>query len=278
VTAPDTKPHALPAPVSVSRGSSPLILSMPHPGTLLPAEVAAALTPRGLALEDTDWHMRRLYDFAAGFAPTIVEAGLSRYVIDLNRDPSGASLYPGQATTELVPTTTFDGAPIWSGPLAEEEIARRRAAYFEPYHAALAAEIDRIRAEHGWCLLWDCHSIKSVIPRLFEGTLPTLNLGTNSGASCAAPVAAAAERAMADTGLSCVANGRFKGGWITRHYGRPEQHVHAIQMEIALSAYLAAEAPPWRFDDARASTLQAALSRIIEAALDAAALHERSRP
>lgn len=264
--------------VTVTRGPSPLILSMPHPGTGLPPEVEAALNERGREVEDTDWHMRQLYGFAGDLQPTIVEAKLSRYVIDLNRDPSGVSLYPGQATTELVPTTTFDGAPIWSGPLTDAEIARRRKAYFEPYHRALAEEIARVKALHGWCLLWDCHSIKSLIPRLFEGTLPTLNLGTNSGASCAASVGLAAERAMAANAFSCIANGRFKGGWITRHYGRPDAHVHAIQMEIALSAYLTEEMPPWVFDEAKAASLQGALSSIIAAALDAAALHERSRP
>jgi formiminoglutamase len=263
--------------VTVTRGPPPLILSMPHPGTGLPPEVHAALNDTGRSVPDTDWHMRRLYAFAERFAPTIVEAGLSRYVIDLNRDPSGVSLYPGQATTELVPTTTFDGEPIWTTTPDEAEIARRRAAYFQPYHDALAAEIARVKAAHGWCLLWDCHSIKGVIPRLFPGTLPTLNLGTNSGASCAPSVEAAAIAAMAGRPFTQIANGRFKGGWITRHYGQPAGHVHAIQMEIALSAYLATEAAPWAFDAAIASRLQSALSAIIVAALDAAAQHERSR-
>lgn len=262
--------------VTVTRGPSPLILSMPHPGTGLPPEVAPQLNDRGRMVEDTDWHMRELYGFAERFAPTIVEAQLSRYVIDLNRDPSGVSLYPGQATTELVPTTTFDGAPIWTTPPDETDIERRRDAYFRPYHDALAAEIARVKAIHGYALLWDCHSIKSVIPRLFPGTLPTLNLGTNTGASCASAVGEAAERAMAGQPLTQIANGRFKGGWITRHYGRPSDHVHAIQMEIALSAYLAQEAPPWRFDAEVAAPLQAALSAIIDAALDAAATLERS--
>lgn len=262
--------------VTVTRGPSPLILSMPHPGTGLPPEVAAQLNDRGRMVEDTDWHMRQLYGFAERFAPTIVEAQLSRYVIDLNRDPSGVSLYPGQATTELVPTTTFDGAPIWTTSPDAGEIARRREAYFRPYHDALAAEVARVKAIHGYALLWDCHSIKSVIPRLFPGTLPMLNLGTNSGASCAPAVGEAAERAMAANAFDCIANGRFKGGWITRYYGRPETGVHAIQMEIALSAYLTDEAPPWTFDVAKAARLQAALSAIIEAALDAAATLERS--
>ena len=263
--------------VTVTRGSSPLILSMPHPGTGVPPEVAAQLNARGKLVEDTDWYMRQLYGFAERFAPTIVEAQLSRFVIDLNRDPAGVSLYPGQATTELVPTTTFDGAPIWETTPDANEIERRKAAYFQPYHTALAAEIARVKAEHGYCVLWDCHSIKSVIPRLFEGTLPTLNLGTNSGESCAPGVEAAAVTAMAGQLLTQIANGRFKGGWITRHYGRPAERVHALQMEIALSAYLTDETAPWAFDATKATALQTALSAIIAAALDAAKELERSR-
>ncbi|MGX1787858.1 N-formylglutamate deformylase [Bosea sp. NPDC055332] len=264
--------------VSVTRGSSPLVLSMPHPGTRLPAEVAAQLNARGKLVEDTDWHMRQLYGFAERFQPTIVEAGLSRFVIDLNRDPAGVSLYPGQATTELVPTTTFDGAPIWNTPPDEAEITHRREAYFQPYHAALAAEIAHAKAQHGFCLLWDCHSIKSVIPRLFPGTLPTLNLGTNSGASAAPAVEAAATAAMAGSAFTQVVNGRFKGGWITRHYGQPADHVHALQMEIALSAYLDDEAAPWTFAPGKAASLQATLSAMIEAALAAATQLERTKP
>ncbi|MDU0340324.1 N-formylglutamate deformylase [Bosea rubneri] len=263
--------------VSVTRGASPLVLSMPHPGTGLPAEVAAQLNARGKQVEDTDWHMRQLYSFAERFQPTIVEASLSRFVIDLNRDPAGVSLYPGQATTELVPTTTFSGEAIWTMPPGETEIERRRKAYFQPYHDALAAEIAHAKAQHGFCLLWDCHSIKSAIPRLFPGTLPTLNLGTNSGRSAAAAVEAAAVKAMAGSAFTQVVNGRFKGGWITRHYGHPSDHVHALQMEIALSAYLADEAPPWTFDAARAASLQSALSAMIEAALAAASHIERTK-
>ncbi len=262
--------------VSVTRGSSPLVLSMPHPGTGLPAEVAAQLNARGAQVEDTDWHMRQLYDFAQRFQPTIVEAGLSRFVIDLNRDPAGVSLYPGQATTELVPTTTFDGAPIWQTAPDEAEIARRREAYFRPYHDALAAEIAHAKAQHGFCLLWDCHSIKSVIPRLFPGTLPTLNLGTNSGTSAAPAVEAAATAAMAGSAFTQVVNGRFKGGWITRHYGQPAEHVHALQMEITLSAYLDDEAAPWAFAPGKAASLQATLAAMIEAALAAATQLERT--
>jgi N-formylglutamate deformylase len=263
--------------LTLTSGNSPLILSMPHPGTGLPPEVATALNARGLLLEDTDWHMREVYrPVEARFRPSVIEAALSRYVIDLNRDPSGTSLYPGQATTELVPTTTFDGAPIWQTPPDASEIARRKTLYFEPYHTALAAEIARVRAQHGYCILWDCHSIKSMIPRLFDGKLPMLNLGTNSGTSCAPALQAAAERAMAGSGLTHVSNGRFKGGWITRHYGNPESGVHALQMEMGLDGYLAAEAPPWTFSPAVARPLQATLEQMIDAVLGAAAAHHIS--
>lgn len=265
-------PRAVRTPThTLTEGDSPLILSMPHPGTDVPADIAVALNARGRELEDTDWHMRELYAFTERFKPSILEARISRYVIDLNRDPSGVSLYPGQATTELVPTTTFDGAPIWTTPPDAAEIARRRTLYFEPYHAALAGEITRVKARHGFVLLYDCHSIKSVIPRLFDGKLPAMNLGTNSGASCAPSVQAACEAAMARSSLSHVSNGRFKGGWITRHYGEPANGVHAIQMELGLDRYLESEAPPWTFSPEVAKPLQAALANLIETALEATA-------
>jgi N-formylglutamate deformylase len=262
---------------TLTQGESPLLLSMPHPGTGLPDEVAAALNERGKAVEDTDWHMRELYAFAEQrWKPSVIEAKLSRYVIDLNRDPSGVSLYPGQATTELVPTSTFDGTPIWTVRPDAAEIERRRLLYFEPYHEAMSAEIARIKAAHGFCLLYDCHSIKSVIPRLFPGKLPLMNLGTNSGASAAPTVQATAERAMAASSLPHVSNGRFKGGWITRHYGQPAVQVHALQMELGLNGYLETEHPPWFFSPRIAKPLQDALSNLIDAALDAASRLPRS--
>lgn len=263
---------------TLTKGESPLILSMPHPGTFVPREVDAELNDKGRELEDTDWHMRTLYAFAQRFKPSIIESNVSRYVIDLNRDPSGHSLYPGQATTELVPTTTFAGEPIWSTPPDPLEVTRRRMAYFNPYHQALAQEIERVRAKHGYVVLYDCHSIKSVVPRLFEGTLPMLNLGTNSLDSCGAGVHGAAERAIAGSGMTWASNGRFKGGWITRHYGGPLKGVHAIQMEIALSAYLEEEAPPWVFSPEKAARLQRVLEGLLLAVLNVAPMQPRFRP
>ena len=253
--------------VEVTSGTSPLILSMPHCGTGLPEDIAERLNDVGRGVQDTDWWIDRLYNFAAEFDATTVRALLSRYVIDLNRDPSGQSLYPGQATTGLCPTETFDGEAIYNeghGPDAQE-VERRRAAYFDPYHQALTGAIEHAVRVHGFAVVYDCHSIRSTVPRLFEGTLPTVNIGTNSGQSCAPilerAVTAACER---QDRFSFVANARFKGGWITRHYGQPSAGVHAVQIELAQSAYME-EVPPWQFDEGRAKELRILLRAMVGA-------------
>ena len=229
-----------PAFLSVVPGESPLLVSLPHTGTEIPAEFEPRLVSPWLARKDADWWIDRLYDFATALGATMVRTSLSRTIIDVNRDPSGASLYPGQATTELCPLTTFDGEPLWrSGEeLDAAEIGSRRSRYFDPYHQALSAEMARLRGHHPRIVLYDCHSIRSVIPRLFEGELPHFNIGTNGGSSCDPAVQRLVEEACAITQFSSVANGRFKGGWITRHYGRPESGVHAVQMELACRGYI----------------------------------------
>ncbi len=256
-------------PVTVERGDGPVVLAMPHVGTHVPPEVRDRLNDRGRALADTDWHIDRLYaDLVPG--ATVVRATHHRYVIDVNRDPSGASLYPGQATTDLVPFTDFDGGPIWSQAPSEADRKRWLAAVHEPYHAALRAELDRVRARHGAALLWDCHSIRSRIPFLFEGVLPDLNIGTYDGRSCSGAVEAAVHGFAASSPFRAVLNGRFKGGWTTRHYGRPSGRMEAVQMEIAQGAYLAEEAPPWTLDEGKAARLRPWLPDMIDAARDAA--------
>ena len=258
--------------VTLSRGTAPLILSIPHAGRQLIPGLAARMTDAGRSLIDTDWWLERLYAFASGdIGASVLQANLSRYVIDLNRDPSGATLYPGQATTELVPATTFDGEPLYKPghECGGEEMDQRRAAYFAPYHAALAAEIARVTAKHGYALLYDCHSIRSVVPRLFPGTLPVFNLGTNSGASCASALQAAIAQVLAAAeadGFSQIVNGRFKGGWITRHYGSPADGVHAVQMELACRAYMD-ETPPFAYDVAKAASTQTVLREVLETML-----------
>lgn len=247
-------------PVIVTRGDGPVVLGMPHGGTDVPAAIRARLNDRGRALADTDWHIDRLYD---GLLPgaTVVQATFHRYVIDANRAPDDASLYPGQNTTGLVPLTDFDGAPIWDQP--PDDVADRLSAWHAPYHAALQAELTRVRARHGVAILWDCHSIRSRIPFLFDGTLPDMNIGTHAGAACDPRITAAVAAIAAEPGLTHVVNGRFKGGWTTRHYGQPQTGIHAIQMEVAQSAYLTHEAAPWTFDATRAAPLCDRLSRML---------------
>jgi len=249
------------------RGDGPLVVDVPHAGTHVPPALAARLTPAARAVPDTDWHVEKLCAFARDAGATLLVATHSRYVVDLNRDPSGAALYLGADNTELVPTRTFAGEPIWrdgEAPAAAE-VAERRAVYFAPYHAALAAEVGRVRALHGHAVLLDGHSIRSEVPRFFAGRLPDLNLGTADGASCALPVAGCASAVLAGaTGFGAVVNGRFKGGYVTRHYGRPDAGVHALQLEIAQRCYMD-EAPPYPWDAARAAPLAALLARLVAA-------------
>ncbi len=261
--------------LELQRGEAPLVVSFPHTGTDIPADIEARLVSPWLARKDADWWIHELYDFAVGLGATMVRTRISRTVIDVNRDPSGASLYPGQATTELCPTTTFDGEPLYrQGQEPDEaEIAARRAAWFEPYHAALGAELERLRAIHGKVVLYEAHSIRSRIPRLFEGELPNFNIGTNSGATCGPALTAAVEAACDASPFSRVTNGRFKGGWTTRHYGRPEAGVHAIQMELACRGYMD-EAPaepglwPTEYSADRAAPMRTALTSVLNACLE----------
>lgn len=262
--------------LDVIPGDGPLVASMPHTGTEIPDDVETQLLSPWLSRRDADWAVDRLYDFAAGLGATIIRTRISRTVIDVNRDPSGRSLYPGQATTGLCPTETFDGEPLYAkgDEPGEVEIGLRRERYFDPYHARLAHEIGRLREKHAKIVLYDAHSIRSVIPRLFEGTLPQFNLGTNSGASCGPALVRAVERICETSGRSHVTNGRFKGGWITRHYGDPERGIHAIQMELACRGYLrepeeavTEENWPAPYDPDFAAPLRATLQKILEACI-----------
>lgn len=264
-----------PAWLTITRGDAPLLVSLPHTGTGL-ADVEDRFVSPWLARRDTDWWIDQLYAFAEDLGATVVRTAISRSVIDVNRDPSGASLYPGQSTTELCPTTTFDNDPLYkTGQEPDaQEIAERRARYFEPYHAALTGEITRLRAIHPTVVVYDCHSIRSVLPRLFEGQLPVFNLGTNDGKSADAELQDKVAAIMAATGRSWVVNGRFKGGWITRHNGNPANGVHALQMEIANRGYLPEPegkgAPsnwPVPYDAAFAAPIRATLTEILQTAL-----------
>lgn len=254
--------------VDVIKGTSPLILSFPHTGTYLPDDIANNLNVNGQFLADTDWHIDKLYHGLVENATT-VKALFHRYCIDANRDPSGASLYPGQNTTSLVPTTDFDGKPIWQNTPDIREIERRKALFHTPYHLALSDEITRIKSIHGFAILYDCHSIRSRIPFLFDGILPDFNVGTNAGTTTTAQMEKAVMAVLTDTkSYSYVLNGRFKGGWTTRHYGNPQTKVFAIQMELAQSTHLKEEAPPFGYDPQKAQLLRTPLKNILNAILE----------
>ncbi len=248
-------------------GTGRLVVSVPHAGTFLPTDLLPRLTTLGRAGVDTDWHMDRLYAFAGELGATLLTATHSRTVVDLNRSPAGGALYPGQAETTICPAESFAGEPLYQGPPPDgEEVARRVARYWSPYHEALAAQLARVRALHGAARLLDGHSIRSRVPRLFEGVLPDLNFGTDGGRTARPELIVRAQAATSRAGFSQVLDGRFRGGYITRQYGCPRDGVDAIQLEVAQSAYLD-EAAPATFDAARAARLARCLRAMVEALL-----------
>lgn len=255
---------------TLHRGTAPLLVSLPHDGTHVPDDIAARLTPTAQRVPDTDWHIARLYAFARDLGASVLVPSHSRYVVDLNRGEDDVSLYPGQNTTGLCPVVQFDGTSVYrdgEGPDAAEVRARVER-YWRPYHAALRGELDRLHAAHGRVVLWEGHSIKGELPFLFEGRLPDLNLGTAGGASCRPALQAGLEDVLAaQDNYGWIANGRFKGGHITRHYGDPARGIDAVQMEISQRCYMEEASDSFAFDPARAAPLQALLRALLETAL-----------
>ena len=254
-------------PFRLTRGTAPLLISFPHVGTYVPPAIADRLTPEARAVPDTDWFVDRLYNFVHELGASAIVATHSRYVVDVNRPPDDASLYPGQATTSIVPRTRFDGSPLYllGGEPSEEEIAERIASVWRPYHQALADELARVKAQHGRVLLWEAHSIRQRVPLLFDGALPDLNLGTNDGASARPGLGERLLNIAQASPYSTVLNGRFKGGYITRHYGRPSERVDAVQLELVQRTYM--DDAEREFDEVRADRLRSVLRELIEAAL-----------
>ena len=259
----------MPPVFQLQQGHVPLLVSMPHIGTQIPSELQPGFVPQALQVEDTDWHLDQLYNFLGDIGVSVLLPSTSRYVIDLNRPPDDAPLYPGASNTALCPTRFFNGTPLYQAgaePTAEE-LLRRRATYWQPYHDALDAELARLKATHGYALLWDAHSIRSEIPWLFEGRLPDLSIGTASGASADAAITNAAMQVCARyPQFSSVANGRFKGGFITRHYGQPAHNVHAIQLEMCQNLYMHEQAP-FAYDPIKAAQIQPVLKEMVCSAL-----------
>lgn len=259
-------------------GSSPLVVSMPHVGTYVPPSISRTLADCAARRPDTDWHLPRLYDFLDALDATVIAANFSRYVVDVNRPPDGANLYPGRDTPKLCPTDTFDREPLYPrGDPDEHEVRRRVEKVWEPYHRRLATEIARVKARHGIAVLWDAHSIVSVQPRLFEGRLADFNLGTAGGAACDPGLADALAVALRrHPGYTSVLDGRFRGGHITRRFGDPAGGVHAVQLEMAEAIYMDEE-PPFAFRPERAALVRPILREQLEIARDFAVNHSHLR-
>ena len=252
-------------------GTAPLLVSFPHAGTEIPDEIAARMTPEALQRADVDWHLPQLYAFVREMGASTIAARYARHVIDLNRPPEDTSLYPGQDVTGLLPIDTFRREPLYCPGQAPDaaEAQERVARYWRPYHDALAAELARLCALHGSVVLWEAHSIASVLPRFFDGRLPDLNLGTAEGRACAPALQAAVENAMsAQSTYTHISNGRFKGGHITRHYGNPAGGVHALQLEMCQCTYMDEEAP-FAYRPDRAAQVRPLLKRMLDAVMDA---------
>jgi N-formylglutamate deformylase len=250
-------------------GQVPLLVSLPHDGSLIPDEIAARMTPEARRAPDTDWHVARLYAFASGLGASMLVPRLSRYVVDLNRPPDDRSLYPGRNTTGLCPTVRFDGGPVYLDGQAPsvDEVAERVERYWLPYHRALAGELQRLQASHGRVVLWEGHTIRgSALPFLFEGRLPDLNLGTAGGASCTPALRGRLQDVLAaQDEYDFVVDGRFKGGHITRHYADPAHGIEAVQLETSQRTYM--DEDSFEYDADRAARLQPLLRRLLEAAL-----------
>jgi N-formylglutamate amidohydrolase len=248
-------------------GRTPLLISIPHDGRRVPGDILERMTPAACDLPDTDWHVERLYGFAAALGASILVAQYSRYVVDLNRPADDGALYPGQVATGLCPEQTFGGDELYSPGLglAGAEKSRRIDDYWRPYHDKLGETLAALKREHGYALLWDAHSIPSEVPRLFDGRLPVLNVGTFDGRSCDETLAGKVFEVAASSPYAAVLNGRFKGGYITRHYGTPATNVHAIQLEIAQRAYM--DEASRDYDEVRATALRETLQSMLEAFL-----------
>jgi N-formylglutamate deformylase len=242
---------------------------MPHVGTAVPEAIAVRMTDTARNLPDTDWQVDRLYDFVTDLNASVIAATHSRYVVDLNRAPDHRPLYPGSSETGLCPTTTFADRPIYRDGQAPEEaeVAERREHYWRPYHQRLQEQLAAITARHGAAVLWEAHSIRSRVPRFFQGRLPDLNIGTGGGASAAPALIARLKAVAAESAdYSHVVDGRFKGGYITRAYGNPVAGVHAVQLELAQATYME-EDPPYAFREDLAERIRPVLRRLLEATL-----------
>lgn len=243
----------------------PIIISSPHSGTFFPKEVASQLRPEHVANpDDTDWFIHQLYDFAPSIGIKMICANYSRWVIDLNRDPESAPLYnDGRVITGLVPSTNFNGDPLYISEVPDQnEINRRLEAYYLPYHRKVEELILETKAQFGKALLFDAHSIRKVVPGIRKEAFPDLILGDNDGKSASEEVINAAYTALGTSGKDLQHNHPFKGGYITRSFGKPSKNMHALQLEMAKTNYM--DDSETVYDNDRAGQTRETLKHVFE--------------
>ena len=252
---------------NLQAGKIGMLISMPHNGQEIPSDIANTMTENAHNVADTDWYMDKLYDFAQDLGIAIIKPRYSRYVIDLNRNIDGVNLYPGANSTELCPTTAFDLSPLYKAGQEpdEAEIQRRIALYWQPYHQALQDTLTQMKAEFGQVVLLDAHSILSKVPRFFDGQLPDFNFGSANGASCSNDLMTQIMQ-LDLSPYSSVANGRFKGGYITRGFGNPEENIHAVQLELSQHTYM--DEPSSHYNEEKAQQVKRKLKAFVQCLAD----------
>ena len=264
----------------LSEGNVPLLVNMPHLGTAIPTEIADRMTDIGRSSIDTDWHLDLLYNFLADLGAWTMAARHSRYVVDVNRHPDNVQLYANMSTPGLVPIETFHDEPLYLPDKESDadDIAERRERYWGPYHDALGDTLNRIRSAHGLAVLFDCHSIRSLVPRYSEERLPDLNVGTADLTTCAPELRnAVVESLQNDSGYSIAVDAIFKGGYIPRHYGRPSEGIHAFQLELSMATYMDEDRPPL-FNEQKARRIRPILKGMVETVIEWALEHAQSDP
>ncbi len=246
----------------------PIILSVPHCGTDFPDEIRNDYVPEMMAApDDTDWFVHQLYNFATELGITIIHAKYSRWAIDLNRDPESAPLYDdGRIITGLTTTTDFFGKSIYISDDRipdQKEVERRLTEYYWPYYNKIQDLLDERLATFGKALLWDAHSIRHFVPTIRKEIFPDMILGNNDETTAHPELIETALHGLTSGKFGVNHNTPFKGGHITRYFGKPEQNIHALQLEMNKILYMDDEER--NFHEERANEMRAVLKPTFEA-------------
>lgn len=253
--------------IPAAHSEIPIFVSVPHCGTAFPQELVEQFDPAlAVAPDDTDWFVDTLYDFVSEMGISMIAAHYSRWVIDLNRDPDSKPLYTdGRIITALCPTTTFTGQPLYLDKRQEvsgEEVTRRVGLYYRPYHDKIKEILAEMKKKHGRVLLWDCHSIRQIVPTIQQDKFPDLILGDADGTSASQALTSIALKTLGSEKYRLSHNHPFKGGFITRHFGTPANQQHALQLEMTKVNYM--DDTELKYNKERADRMRKLLRRNFE--------------